>query len=83
MQCKVIGLTFKIKAIGGRQVAGDHGGHTFLLFLVVGCVFGVRVAVGCSESTIGSDDLNKNPTYIGFGLNYRLHFFLSILLLHK
>ncbi len=41
----VIRLTFIIEVNRGRQVAGDHG-VVFLFFVVVGCPFGVRVAVG-------------------------------------
>ncbi len=51
----VIGLPFKIEAAGGQQVAGDHG-VMFLFFFVVGCVFGVGVAVGFESPPLVSED---------------------------
>ncbi len=40
-----------------------------LVFLVVGCVFGVEVVVGFLESPqLVSEVLNKNQPYIGFGI---------------
>jgi hypothetical protein len=60
-----VGLTFKIEAPGWWQAAGDHG-VMFLFFFVKGCVFGAGVAVGFESLLLVSEDLNKNPTYIGF-----------------
>ena len=58
-------------------MAGDHG-VVFLFFVVVGCPFGVRVAVGFECSPWSQRIPIKTPSYLGFSMKHRLQFFFKI-----